>query len=278
MLKGGEELTEEQQAFALEYNLYEVLILGKNAAKLLSEEEEKKEKERMEEVERVRMEMIMKRVENPEYEEEEEGEAEADEKKEIDSKAMVVAKNVPVIGSNGRPKVHRKGRRMAEEGRWIDRPPPSKPAPETVTRVDAPTQIFDRKGKPLKQKKSKGRRSKSTSRNTSKNVSRNISPTQEFLEQTQTPVTPAVDPAPGRKELTPAEKILRVQSEEVSRESVFLEDRCACISKLECSVMNNSMQAQTQLLSLSLHEAIRSEIFFLILLFTRKVPSIRRGF
>ena len=48
---------------------------------------------------------------------------------------VVAEKKGPVIGSNGRAKVHRKGRRQAEEGRWVDRPPPSLPAPETVAKV-----------------------------------------------------------------------------------------------------------------------------------------------
>ena len=108
-------------------------------------------------VERVREEMIMARGENPEDEDEDAEPSQINEEGD-QSSALVVEKKAPTIGSNGRPKVHRKGRRTAEEGRWIDRPPPSFPAPGTVRKVDAPSQIYDRKGKPLKQKKGKGRR------------------------------------------------------------------------------------------------------------------------
>ncbi|GMH63945.1 hypothetical protein TL16_g03846 [Triparma laevis f. inornata] len=248
MLKGGEELDEMQQSFALEHDLYTVMILGANAAEEIAREEAMKEKENMIEMEKAREEMILKRMEeleNGEGEEENNPEVE-EEKKGGKDRAMVEAvggREEPNMGSNGRPKVHRKGRRMAEEGRWVDRPPPGDPPPATVKKAEAPSQIFDRKGKPLKQKnrrssrRSSKRGSRSTSRGTSKNTSRNTSPTHDILNNhrscspIQGGVVPIIEaggsnegsivvepvvvrePATGPK-LTPAEKILINQSKE----------------------------------------------------------------
>ena len=151
-LKGGHELDEEEQAFALEHNLYEVIILGQNAAKLLEEqrdiEETQKaieEKQRAIELEQRRDQMIMERGQNKDGPEGNEGDEKQREEDAGDGKLPLKA--VIPLGSNGRPKVHRKGRRMANEGRWVDRAPPATPAPETVQLVEAPTEVFDRKGK-----------------------------------------------------------------------------------------------------------------------------------
>jgi len=218
MLKGGKELEEEQQAFALKHGLYEVLILGQNAAKLLEEQKQLEE-------EALRNKMILERGE-----ERGEGGQEEDEEFKYDPDMMIegeeeggggegggggvagVEKRIMRIGSNGRPKVHRNGRRMAGEGRWVDRPPPSSTPPETVTKVDKPTQIFDRKGKPLKQRRKKSKSRKRSSRATSRS---------------QSPVAGEMPGLPevgggrtegkegGREEaMTPAQKMLKAQSEE----------------------------------------------------------------
>ncbi|GMH85793.1 hypothetical protein TrVE_jg1722 [Triparma verrucosa] len=237
MLKGGEELDEIQQQFALEHDLYTVMILGANAAEALALEEARKEKIKMEELDKTREEMILKRMEDLENggdggspEVEDDANPDGEEEKKTD----LVAKKALVIGSNGRPKVHRKGRRQAEEGRWVDRPPPSAPPPSTVAITEPPTQIYDRKGNPLKQKERRSsrrgsrRNSRKSSRNTSKNSSRNASPTQDLLNRPGSPVSgplptikaggsnePSVvaEPATGPA-LTPAEKILINQSKE----------------------------------------------------------------
>ena len=220
MLKGGQELDTEQQAFALEHDLYEVLILGQNAAKLLKEEEELKQK-------KLREQMLLERAKEgeeggPEEEENEEefkyepgegGEVSlAGEHQQAELPAVSEKRIIP-MGSNGRPKVHRKGRRMAGEGRWVDRPPPSATPPTDVVKVEKPTEIFDRKGKPLKKRKSKrGRRSKNGSGFTSRATSRAHSPVQGLQG-----IAGAAGGLEGeteeKKATTPADKVLKAQSD-----------------------------------------------------------------
>ncbi len=170
MIKNGEELDLDQQQFALEHDLYTAVIAGAEAAKLLKEEDEEKERLRMIEVEKEREKMLMEREEQPESPDGRDAHGEDEE-----VALIVKGKKSAPIGSNGRPKVHRKGRRMADEGRWVDRPPPSAPAPDKVVVVDAPTTMYDRKGRPLKKRKS-ARNSKRGSKSTSKINSRAQSP------------------------------------------------------------------------------------------------------
>jgi len=164
MIVDGETLNDGEIALAVEHDLYAVAIAVAEEAALRKAEEDAAEEVRMIEVERVRDEMIMARGENdevPELNEEKKLLGMTEEEDAI--VPVVVTKKEKPKGSNGRPKVARKGRRKDGDGRWADRLPPIESAPEGQPAVDKPTELFDGRGKKLKTNKS-ARDSKRTSR------------------------------------------------------------------------------------------------------------------
>ena len=185
MIGNGDDLDDGQQEFAVEHDLLAVVIEEAEEVDALREEEEKEEEEANEEArlreleeeeEKDRLLIAAGGSPGPEDELGEEGPAAADQEGTLalmDSDAPKKKKERPK-GSNGRPKVPRKGRRKTEDGKAVDRPAPSTPAPTSVAVVEGhdPRKLFDGKGRPLK--KVKSTRSMTGSRRSSRRGSLDI--------------------------------------------------------------------------------------------------------